>query len=954
MKWRSLEHSRSAVMEWANTPRSPLEVAFALIIVPVLLRLLGNALLSLGATCIARLAACAVPRRLHAAQRPRVRRACVCVQIDLWAAIWRGARLLTITVSGELHLKLGAAVSPPPPPPSLRPAVGTPPVGTLRRCGARCLLRLAAQTRVVARNVKLVLFFVEANAPHAVVDEVRFAPMSLTLTGEKKSVDVATSETARGVLCANVSIDGRAPLECAADEPAPHGLGTGQGHLELSAELAWRDGASGGAVPLRLRRVALRCDVPGAVVRLPATCIARIAAVVAAADRSPAANMAAPTLPSTSPPLIDALATLIAHHCGAGARVTVDVSSIAVEVSATIRAAAVPELVRVRAAAIKLDLRTGGGGGDTLSSARVRFGAGAADECESSTVTLALEASVGRVDASARVRIPHQPLPVWAPLLALPELRATAAISLVPTRTLGQDAYGWDSRSSLTIDAPRAIIIDTSVAVLTPLVQVVASAVAIARHAAPHRRTAAEVAQQRARHLNALRPQSSAAVAAAPAPASSAGRCGVHALNASLRITAVRLTMPLSPADARECKSTAIAIDFGAIEVSFGEERSSGGGSERGSGGGTRQAITLTAEGVDCCYLRAERAGTAEVFAAARAGTGSATVHEQRSRARSRTRSGSGAAVRISEEEERRCFLRVVGVNGHFIVGASNPAPIMIGGVFWLHSAAFFPTCLAAIIPAARAIVDAMEESHASSPPIATGAPRGAIPVPPPASLHAMVRALQIRATVERVTIIVELDVVRWGGPEESDAASGAIFEAARRAGSVLRLRAEAMSLGEAMKAGTGDGPGYVQEPGFGIAFEKMRFEEVQRGSAQLHSPSPRMARAAATATTSAGTADGSSSAARMRNTAAAGWVAHEGRWASCSSQEPFLSCRTFATTEIPIRRRDGRGAAAVPGAAFPTIVDVYMSGVRGRFSAARLLWVWPMLQHTTRWVNVY
>ena len=74
-------------------------------------------------------------------------------------------------------------------------------------------------------------------------------------------------------------------------------------------------------------------------------------------------------------------------------------------------------------------------------------------------------------------------------------------------------------------------------------------------------------------------------------------------------------------------------------------------------------------------------------------------------------------------------------------------------------------------------------------------------------------------------------------------------------------------------------------------------------------------------------------------------WEAHEGLWATCVAQQPFLSSRVFMTTDVPVY------PTASLSSARNNIVDVYIAGVAGRFSAARLLWVWPMIQHTTRWV---
>ena len=913
------------ITAWVLTPRSPVEVAIALA-APVALHILINIVLSLTASLIARLLACVLPYTLGIAApvRPAVRRTCVCVRLDAFGAFFHRAKLLHIAVHGTVRLNISAPSAPPRPmPPDVRLGA-SPPVARLKRMLTRALLRLASHARVVLRNVALELEFVD-NGDGTDCELVRFAPVTVELTGEKKVTTSGLAQNVDGVLCATLTVVGYAPFACAPGDcggesadapkrrvPCQNGLATGDGgHLELYTELAWS--RSGPASLLQLRRLALSCEAPGAVVRLPARCIARIVAL-AAAVAPPSA--AAPELPATAP--ADVCASLLCAHC-VGARVTVDLSSIALEVSASLRGAKrpLPALVRVRATGTKLDVRVS----SEASAARRHSGASstsaerAVAQSAASAPTLALDASLASVGVAAFIGAE------WNSVLALPEMRATSSIVFTRDFVTPRAARGpaWSSRSTVEVECARVVIASTDVAALTPIVRIVATVVSLARHAIPLR-------------LRLLRREHRESEARGRAAQCGGGEG--HRVAATLRLCGVQATLPLAARDAAELGIAALAISAGSVSLSVDEMV----GPQLDTPLGTHLGTSLGT---------AHEGGTPSIGAAGSVGHVTRVVRCAAEGAEGRyvpvgaldAQAQYATAVGSSGTDASR-FLRVVAASVDITVGEAPP-PIVVEGLLWLHSARFFRAALAALFPVARVCVDAVHEALAPPGSFVSVAPKGvapagAIPVPPPVALRDAVRSLQVSVIFRRVTILTALDIEQWGGPTATDAACEPVFSAARRSGSVLRVRAEEMALGASHRDGSRNGPGYEMQPGFGITFEKLRFEEVQRGSAGGGGASP--SGGSSSGSGSGGRGGGSTADAAARAHIAL-WEVHEGLWALCAAQQPFLSARVFMTTDIPI----------VPTASLSSarnnIVDVYMAGVRGRFSAARLLWVWPMIQ---------
>jgi hypothetical protein len=345
------------------------------------------------------------------------------------------------------------------------------------------------------------------------------------------------------------------------------------------------------------------------------------------------------------------------------------------------------------------------------------------------------------------------------------------------------------------------------VAALAPVVRTVAAVVALARHAVPpwQQRRESE-ARAPAHELDG----------SAEAP-----RCGDgHRFSASLRLRGMQASLPLSARDAKELGVAALAISAGSVSLSveetvdtrlgtrvvtpLGSADEDGARREVAAAGSMRRwkrVVRFAAEGAEGRYVSA---GALDVHAPYATAVGS---------------SGTDASR----------FLRVVSACVDVTLGEAPP-PIVVDGVLWLHSARFFRASLAALVPVARVCVNAVREARAlpgSFTAVAPKgvAPKGAIPVPPPVPLRDAVRALQVSAVFRRITILTELDVEKWGGPTATDAACEPIFSAARRPGSVLRVRAEEMVLGASHRDGSRMGPGYELRPGFGITFSKLRFE---------------------------------------------------------------------------------------------------------------------------------
>ena len=465
---------RQRIVTWVLTPRSPVEVVIALM-APFVLHVLVNAVLSLAASLLARLVACVLPRTLGAAAaiRPEVRRTCVCVRLDAFGACFHHAKLLHIAVHGTLRLQLRSpSVRAQPMPTAARMNTAPPlaPSSRMKRMVMRTLLRLASHARVVLRNIALEIEFMESGGGVG-RELVRFAPATMELTGEKKVTTSGLAQNVDGVLCATLTVVGYAPFACTPEEccgeedagaskPTPrcaNGLATGDGgHLELYTELAWSRGGGPGSL-LQLRRLALSCEAPGAVVRLPARCIARIVALAAAAAPPSAAAPGA-----AAPAPVDTIASLLSAHC-AGARVTLDVASIAVESSALLRGVtALPVLVRARATGMKLDVRASRGTSSAPHRPRSRCGATglasppvsgasappterAAAQGAAAAPTLAIDASLASLTIAALVDAQ------WTSVLALPEVRVTSSVVFTRDFVTSRAALGpaWCADSSV-------------------------------------------------------------------------------------------------------------------------------------------------------------------------------------------------------------------------------------------------------------------------------------------------------------------------------------------------------------------------------------------------------------------------------------------------------------------------------------------------------------------------